>query len=340
MSNKWLSGLIDKENTWVGSQLPSTFDKTVIPSSPSFNYALGGKGFVYGRVPVFYGPESSGKSLMALMMIAEMHRQDPEGLAIYITSEYDFSEERALNMGVDLNRTLIRKTNIPEQIFDWIESKVADMCQQGAPYRIIVVDSIKSIRGPKEMNLSSSENHVMGDLSGYLPKAFKLIVDSVRKYNLLTILIQQVNEEMDPLKQKQGVKWSVPGGKALHHFADYMCLFERIERKDSKIFNPGVKIYDHEEQIGHRVRVKIIKNRLGSPFRVGEFDLEYKKGIVNQHLEVVELAIGLGIVERPTNATYVYKDKKYSGRQSFCDVVKNTPEMYNQIYSEVMERGY
>ena len=118
---------------------------------------------------------------------------------------------------------------LADEIFDWIANDVAEQCRQGANIRYVAIDSIKSIKGPKEQNLKDSEDHIMGDLASYLPKAFKLIVEPIRRHKILTILIQQVNEEMDQIKKKFD-PYKIPNGKALHHFADYYCLFEISSR--------------------------------------------------------------------------------------------------------------
>lgn len=334
----WLKKLEDKEKTLIASNMPPTFGSVLIPPSPSFNYALGGKGFVYGRCPLFYGPYSSGKSLMALMCIAQMQRDYPDGLAIYISTEYDFSEERALNVGVDLSRLLVKQTNIPKEIFDWIEKDVADLCRQGANIRIIVIDTVKAIRGPKEMNLENSEDHVMGDLSSYLQKAFKLILDTIRKYKILMILVQQVTQEFDQVKIKQGKKWNIPSGEALKHVGDYFCLFERIERKDAKIFDQKmIMMNGNEQQIGHRVKVTIEKNRLGCPYRVGEFDIEYMKGVVNQHMEICDMGINYKVVEHaPKSRIYLFNGMKWSSREEYEQAVLNDMQLRFDIYQRVL----
>lgn len=332
----WLSDILKTEGTYLASQKPQ--DTSLFTASPSFNHALGPKGFVYGRVPLFLGPEGAGKTLMALLTVAEMQRQDPEALTIFISSEYNFDPQWATLLGVDMERVIVRETNIPRQIFDWIAVDLRAKLQEGAPIKCIVIDTIKAIQGPKEQNLDNSESHIMGDMSQYLNKAFRLITPTIRDFRVLLILVQQVVQEMDQLKQKQGVKWGIPGGMALLHFADYFCLFERIERKDSKSFDESAKmINDNPMQIGHRVRVKINKNRTGSPFRVGEFDIEYKRGVVNQHAEIADLAINLGIVERPNNLTYQYGEIKVSGRDNFLNMVGQDEKLKAELYKKIME---
>lgn len=340
MASKWLSQLEDKETTYLASKSPSLFDNVVFSPSPSLNYAIGGKGFVYGRAPLFYGVKSSGKSTEALAIIAEMQRVCPEGEAIYISTEYDPPGERATNIGVDQDRLLVRETNIPSKIFDWIDKDVGEMCRQGAPIKIIVIDTVGAIRGPKELNADSSEDFLIGDLSGYLPRGLNLIVDTIRKYKILTILIQQARQKSKQIGPKTITYYDFNGGEALKHFADYVILFEKVDKSGSVILDDTkVGPTGKSEQIGHRVKAKVEKNRLGPPFREAEFDIEYRKGHVNQHEEIANLGIGLGIIERPNNLIYQFGDQKWKGKDEFHLAVMNSLDLKTAIYQEILKRG-
>ena len=336
----FFSSLVKQDKTYVAAKGGSIWDSTLMHPSPSFNFAIGGRGLSYGRILTLVGPESSGKSYNAIALIATMQKLDPHACAVYISSEYDIPKEKMELLGVDLNRVLCKETNIPSEIFDWIENDVAEEINRGTPIKIIVVDTIKAIRGPKEMNLSSSESHVMGDLSSYLNKAFKLILDTIRSHNILLILVQQVNEEMDELKKRQGNKWAIPNGQALKHASDYIVLLEKVTAKDSKILDDQTKLLnDQFRQVGHRVRFKILKNRTAGADQMGEFDIHYQKGIINAHIEICELAWRVGVVERPNNRSYSYKHHKWTSKQAYLDGLRDDLSVKAEIYNEVLKKA-
>jgi len=334
----WLSKLEKGENTYIASKAPNVFENIVFSPSPSLNYAIGGKGFVFGRCPLFYGPRSSGKSTHALALLAQIHKTDPKAYGIYISTEYDFSPERATNVGVVLERTLVKNTNVGKEIFDWIDNEIGDLCDQGAPIKYIAIDTVGMIRGPKELNSESTDEFQIGDLAAYVGKGLNWIVDTIRSKKILLVLVQQARWKEERIGRYTKGYWDYPGGKALTHFADYVCLFERIERKDSLIFDESRKMINGNlEQIGHRVRVKVEKNRLGPPDRVAEFDFQYDKGVVNVHQEIAELALNLGIIEKPNNLTYKYKEQTWKGKDTLIKTVLEDTKLQTILYKDILE---
>jgi recombination protein RecA len=223
------------------------------------------------------------------------------------------------------------QSNSAKDIFDHFSNKLMPMVQDGLPLRMWMIDSVKAIRGPKEEKLESVEDHVMGDLSILLGKATKSVVGDIRQQSIATILIQQVNEEMDPAMAKYQSKWKIPNGQALKHFVDIQVLLERVNAKDSKIFNE-----ESEVQLGHTVRANTRKNRVGAPFRTAEFQLQYGVGVVNQHVEVAGLAIKLGIVERPSNIMYGFGGASWRGRPAFEAAIKASPELQAALMTKIM----
>lgn len=346
--NSILKSIIGNDGTVRGSDLVAKNDSVHIleTPSPSFTWAVGGGGFELGRTCLFVGPESGGKSLMSLLLGAQLQRElkkeDP--WIVYISSEYDMTgpkvEAMAKLCGVDISRLLVRNKNKPVDIFDWAETKIPELIRNGINVKMLVVDSIKAIQGPKEQNLDTSEDFVMMDLAAYLPKALRMLLPVSRDFGILTILVQQVNMETDLIKLKQGKKWNIPSGQALKHASDYTCMFEKIERKDCKLFDSGRTLMNGKsEQTGHRVRVTVEKNRCGAPFRVGEFDLKYSEGIVNQHVEIADLALGMTIIQRLNNVTYAYGDKTWKGRDNMIASIKEDPALQEELLREIKVRG-
>lgn len=334
----WYKKIQKMGDGMIADQLTATTDaaKLALPS-PSFNWALGG-GMVFGKVATIYGPEQSGKSLIAQLAIAALHAENEEAWALWYDAEYSFDRDYAEKLGVDLSRLLVIQSNKPSDIFDHFVDKILPMLQQTDPFplKIMVIDSIKSIRGPKEADRDSVEEHVMGDLSMLLQKAFRKIIPPLKQHGILTICVQQVSEQFDPIKVKQGLKWHVPSGMALKHASDYMILVEKVANKASKIFDDTHKgISSLPIQLGHIIRCKVEKNRVTCPHLVAQFRLKYGVGIVNTELEVCELGVNLGVVGRPTQAAYVFNDTKVVGFANFVEKVKNTPELYRSLLQAI-----
>jgi RecA/RadA recombinase len=332
----WYKEIMKAGHGMVADNLPSVKTDMLEFPSPSLNWALDG-GAAFGKVLTVFGPQQAGKSLLGLLAIAEMHREDPEAWAVWYDAEFSFDRDHAAKLGVDTKRVWLIPTNKPGDIFDHFATDVRAKMDEGFKCRIMAIDSIKSIKGPREADAKSVEDHVIGDLSGLLQKAFRKIVEPIRKFNVLTILVQQVTEEMDMGKQMQGVKWHVPSGQALKHFSDYMLLVEKVDSKKEKLFDESHKnIQDLPTQIGHKVRVKIEKNRTGTPHRIAEFRLQYGRGIVDTYLEVATMGVNYGIISRPSPVTYVFNDTKVSGGfEKFATYVKEHPELQREILKEI-----
>jgi RecA/RadA recombinase len=309
-------------------------------SSPSLNWALGG-GIAGGKVFTVYGPESAGKSLVGYDFIATLHKNDPEAWAILYDAEYNFNRPYVEKLGIDCNRLLVAQTNKPAEIFDHFYDTIWPMLQEGFPLKLIMIDSIRSIRGSKEAATTSVDDHVMADLPVLLSKASRKWIEPIRKHNIGVVLVQQVNMEMDPnLVKYQHKKWNVPNGQALKHWSDYMLLVERVEKKDSKLFDrEHSTLMDSDKdgiQVGHMVRCKVEKNRVGNPYRIAEFTLQYGKGIINSWQELVALAIALKVVSRPTNQSYEFGDIKVRGRDAFLQAVKEDLDCQYKMELAVM----
>ena len=329
--NDWYSQ-IGKLHTGMVADAMASIKTEILPlPSPSMNWALGG-GFAFGRIYTIYGPYSSGKSMIALMAVAELHKTDPKAWGLWYDAEMCFDKDYAAKLGVDLKRLWIIQSNKPQDIFDHLEKQVEPMIQSGFPCRLMVIDSIKSIQGPKEAGLKTITDFVRGDLSTLLPKAFNVMVPIVRKHKLITLLLQQVTDEQDQQKIMRHIKWHVPGGNALLHVSDMMIMCEKVEAKDSRLFNPDFNgIQGLPIQIGHTVRCKIDKSKISAPYLSAEFMIKYGTGVVEPALEVVALAIELGIVSRPTKVAYNFGAYKAIGRKEFEETVKNTPELYREL---------
>jgi recombination protein RecA len=340
-NNKWLTMMMKDEKNLIGSLVKAR--ERVLTASPSLNWALSG-GFYKGYASCVYGPEGAGKSLVSMMAIGALQKADPEAIAVVITTEMRApTPERLLQLGVDPSRTLFRMVNTLHDVFDWITSTdekfvnsdgtkggpgMSFMIEQGAPIKALVIDSIKGIRGPKEQNIDTVEKDFMGDLSKFLNPSLKSILEVIRKNDIMTIFVQQVNMNMDADEVKyQGKKYLIPSGQSLKHFCESMMLVTRVESKDSKMFDETMhSIRDLPVQRGHTVRVKVEKDNLNAPFREAEFQIDYSQGVVNTGLEIAKLAVGLNVISHPLNdkgapiaAQWLFGTKKWIG---FANAVK------------------
>lgn len=298
-NNKWLSKLTSDFGV-VASHVSATQAPVVPSRSPSLNWATAVGGFQPGKISVLYGPESSGKSLLAMMAIADAQKADPDALFVWFDAEYSFNLPLFLKVGGDAERLVLRKTNDPLKIFDYIGKDLLEMLQDGAPIKGIVIDSIKAIRYPKESNMKQTTDQKMGGTgASYLPSALKLVIPVVAEFNLLTFFIQQVTMEIDPMKALRN-PYVITEGRALKHAADLMLEIVKLDTKNG-VLESGETIAGGAQQTGHKVRVKVKKNRLGKPARVAQFTWHYDHGVVNTGEEIFELAKSLGVIYHPVN---------------------------------------
>lgn len=339
-TNKWMSQLT-KSFGQAAADMPRPSAKVVALASPSLNWVVGNGGITYGKIACFYGGESSGKSLLAQLTVAQLQRDNPGGICVWFDAEFSFNPDWALKLGVDLDRLIVRQTNNPVQIFDWIAGEMNEMLQDGCPIVGLVVDSVKAIRYPRDHKKESTAQVQGGSGAAYLGSAFKMIIPVIRTHNIPMILVQQVYEEMDQYK-KMNNPYIVPDGRALKHACDYMLEVSRVDTKDGRV-EDGKNIYGGAQQIGHKVRVKGKKNRLGAPYRCGEFTLDYTKGIVNIGEEVFNLAKTLGVIYHPTNPDtgktnmQMWQFSNYPpvrGEESMEKWVVNNPQYHAEIMAQ------
>lgn len=297
--SKWLTRL--SQDFGVIAENINSKQQPVQPTrSPSLNWATGIGGFLPGKISVLYGPEQSGKSLLAMMAVADYQKRDPEAEFIWFDAEFSFNLTLFKKIGGDPKRLLIKKSNNPIDIFDFIGGEMLEMLQEGAPFKGIVIDSIKAIRYPKETNMKQTTDQKMGGTgASYLPSTLKLVVPVIAQYNLLTFFIQQVTMEIDPMKALRN-PYVITEGRALKHAADLMLEIVKLDTKNG-IIESGETISGAAQQTGHKVRVKVKKNRLGAPARMAQFTYHYDNGIVDTASEIFELAKSLGVVFHPKN---------------------------------------
>lgn len=335
--NKWMSQLT-KGVAKAASDLPKPSEHVVSLPSPSLNWVVGNGGITRGKAVCFYGPESGGKSFLAQLLMIQLQKDFPDGICIWFDAEFSFNPEWFAKLGGDLDRLVVKQTNDPLEIFDYIEKDLLALLQDGCPVVGLAIDSVKAIRYPKDIREKSTKMVMGGTGASYLGSALKGVLPVIRQYDITTALIQQVYEEQDEYK-KMSNPYVVPDGRALKHFCDYMLEVVRLDTKDGRV-EKGKNIYGGAMQVGHKVRVRGKKNRVGAPFRAAEFTITYTSGITNIGEEVYQLAKSLQVLKHPVNPDtgkenpQMWQFAEYApirGEENFKKWILSQPVMWDEV---------
>jgi len=317
---------------------PERSDWLATTKSPAINYLFGQLGGVpAGNTMLLYGPAKSGKSLLSFAYAGQLHQQDPEAIVLHFDTEMrDGVNHWERAFGIDKERFVSIKTNKPTEIFDYIANDVKAMLQQGAPIKMIIIDSLAAIHYPKEANKESSDKFVIGDAGAYLPGALKMILDVQRRYKIFTILCQHVRANMDPNMAKYK-PYIIPGGNGLKHNAEIWALVTKVEAKDSKTFDESKKDgAGNFIQTEHTIRIRVEESSISPQNRSVEVDLSYRDGFVNQHVEIAKLAVNMGVVQL-AGAWVQYNGKKWQGVSNFAVAVKEDSELQAELLRKIKE---
>ena len=287
----------------------------VIPTgSLGLDMALGVGGYPKGRIIEIFGPESSGKTTLALHAIAEAQKQG--GIAAFIDAEHAFDRFYAANLGVDVDQLLISQPDNGEQAL-----QIADQLISSAAVDIIVIDSVAALTPKAEIEGDMGDNKV-GLQARLMSQALRKLTSTISKTNTTCIFINQ-------LREKIGVMFGNPetttGGNALKFYASV-----RIDVR------PSTPIKDGDEGIGKLTKVKIVKNKVAPPFRKCEFDIMFGTGI-SKYGEILDIAVDKNIVKK-AGAWFSYGDSKLAqGRDACLALLKDNPELCEEIEAKVRE---
>lgn len=326
---------------------------TVLRSpSPSVNFTFGNThGFPLGFTSIFFGPPAGGKSLLANAFIGQMHKDDSEALAIKFNTEEREEIQSTPKMrriwGIDDDRYEAFNVNKPELIFDRIEKDISAMCDEGAPIKLIVIDSINLIHGRRSLNADSITVQQIGDEAKTLQDGFKRILHVQRKHRIGIILTSHIRAEMDTLEQMRGNKVRMGASFGVQHFAEYFLFVEQNRNKEGRTDLLGGKFEDesnkditgkHGDITGHKIRVTMKKSSCGPKLRVGEFTLDYDKGVINEHEELFLLGTNRNIIERPNNQSYEFAGKKWVGKPAMLQALSEDVDLRKSIVSELKKK--
>jgi recombination protein RecA len=287
----------------------------VIPTgSVGLNSALGVGGYPRGRIIEIYGPESSGKTTLAIHAIAEAQKMG--GIAAIIDAEHAFDRFYAQKLGVDIDNLLISQPDCGEQALE-----IAEQLIRSSAIDIIVIDSVAALTPKAEIEGEMGDNKV-GLQARLMSQALRKLTSAISKTKTTCIFINQ-------LREKIGVMFGNPetttGGNALKFYASVRLDIRRVSQ-----------LKDGEEAIGNSVRVKVVKNKVAPPFRKAEFDIMFGEG-VSRTGEIVDLGVQYGVIKK-SGSFFSYNETKLAqGRDRTKALIADNPELAEELEMKIAE---
>ena len=289
--------------------------QAVSTGSLSLDFALGIGGIPKGRITEIYGPESSGKTTIALHVIAEVQKQGGE--AAFIDAEHALDPVYAKKLGVDINNLLVSQPDCGEQALE-----IAETLVNSGAIDIIVIDSVAALVPRQEIEGDMGASHV-GVQARLMSQAMRKLSGAIAKSNCIVIFTNQ-------LREKVGVMYGNPevttGGKALKFYTSVRIDVRRVESLKN-----GADVY------GARTRCKIVKNKVAPPFKVAEFDILYGTGI-SKSTEIIDMAITLGIIEKSGAWFYYDGDRLGQGKDNVRKFIESDANLMAELEKKVRER--
>ena len=289
--------------------------EVISTGSIGLDSALGIGGLPKGRVIEIYGPESSGKTTLAIHVIAEAQKKG--GMCAFIDAEHAFDSVYAQRLGVDIDNLLISQPDYGEQALE-----IADRLILSGALDVVVIDSVAALvpKGELEGEMGDSK---MGLQARLMSQALRKLTATIHKTNTVCIFINQ-------LREKIGVMFGSPetttGGNALKFYASVRLDIRRM-----------TQIKDGDEAVGNHVKVKVVKNKVAPPFRQVEFDIIYGLGI-SKAGEIIDMGVELGIVQKSGSWFSYNNDKLGQGRESVKQLMLDNPELSNEIEAKIREK--
>jgi recombination protein RecA len=282
----------------------------------ALDLALGVGGLPRGRVVEIYGPESSGKSTLAMHVVAEAQRNG--GICAYIDAEHAMDPVYARAIGVDVDELLISQPDTGEQALE-----ITDMLIRSGALDVVVIDSVAALTPRAEIEGEMGDTHV-GLQARLMSQALRKLTANLNRSNTVAIFINQLREKIGVMFGSPEV---TPGGRALKFYSSVRLDIRRIE-----------SIKDGVEVVGSRTRVKVVKNKVSPPFRQAEFDIMYGKGISREG-SLLDIAVDLGIVKK-SGAWYTYDGEQLGqGRENAKVFLAENPEVMMEISERIRQQA-
>lgn len=288
---------------------------STIPSgSLALDVALGVGGYPRGRIIEVYGPESSGKTTVALHAIAEVQKQG--GTAAFIDAEHALDPAYAKKLGVNIDELLLSQPDTGEQGLE-----IADALVSSGAVDIIVIDSVAALVPRAEIDGEMGDTHV-GLQARLMSQALRKLSGTINKTKTIAIFINQIREKVGVMF---GNPETTPGGRALKFYATV-----RLEVRRSEQLKQGSDI------VGNRTKIKVVKNKVAPPFKVAEIDIMYGEGI-SQEGELLDMAVNVDLVDK-SGAWYSYNGERIGqGRENVKNYMKDHPEMVSELLVKVRD---
>jgi len=288
--------------------------ETVPTGALALDIALGVGGLPRGRVVEIFGPESSGKSTLAMHVVAEAQRNG--GVCAYIDAEHAMDPVYARSIGVDIDQLLISQPDTGEQALE-----IADMLVRSGALDVVVIDSVAALTPKAEIEGEMGDTHV-GLQARLMSQALRKLTANLNKTNTIAVFINQLREKIGVMF---GSPETTPGGRALKFYSSVRLDIRRIE-----------SIKDGAEVVGNRTRVKVVKNKVAPPFRQAEFDIMYGKGISREG-SLLDLAVDLGIIKK-SGAWFTYDGEQLGqGRENAKSFLSENPEIMVDVTEKVRQ---
>lgn len=289
--------------------------QTISSGNTAIDIALGIGGFPRGRIVEVYGPESSGKTTVALHAIAQA--QKAGGIAAFIDAEHALDPDYARKLGVDTDALLVSQPDTGEQALE-----IADMLVRSGAIDIIVIDSVAALTPKAEIEGEMGDSHV-GLQARLMSQALRKMTGALYNSGTTAIFINQ-------LREKIGVMFGSPetttGGKALKFYASVRCDIRRIQT-----------LKDGQDAIGNRTRLKVVKNKVSPPFKIAEFDIMYGEGI-SRESSVIDLAVDNGIVKK-SGSWFTYEGEQLGqGKEKVRLSLKENPELTDELEEKIFKK--
>jgi recombination protein RecA len=280
----------------------------------SLDLALGIGGLPRGRITEIYGPESSGKSTLAMHVVSEAQRNG--GVCAYIDAEHAMDPVYAKAIGVDIDQLLISQPDTGEQALE-----IADMLVRSGALDVIVIDSVAALTPRAEIEGEMGDSHV-GLQARLMSQALRKLTANLNKSKTIMVFINQLREKIGVMF---GSPETTPGGRALKFYSSVRLDIRRIE-----------SLKDGAEVVGNRTRVKVVKNKCAPPFRQAEFDIMYGKGISREG-SLLDMAVDMTIVKK-SGAWFTYDGEQLGqGRENAKTFLMNNPEVTMEISEKVLK---
>ena len=289
--------------------------EVVSTGSIGLDVALGVGGLPRGRIIEIYGPESSGKTTVAIHVIAQAQKKG--GMCAIVDAEHAFDSAYAKKLGVDVDNLLISQPDYGEQGLE-----IADRLILSGALDVVVIDSVAALvpKGELEGEMGDTK---MGLQARLMSQALRKLTATISKTNTICIFINQ-------LREKIGVMFGNPetttGGNALKFYASVRLDIRRM-----------AQIKDGDEAVGNRVKVKVVKNKVAPPFRSAEFDIVFGEGI-SKTGEILDMGVELGIVQKSGSWFSYNSDKLGQGRDTVKQLLQDNPELANEIEVKIREK--